>query len=75
MRQPRVHCGTNQLGMITNRKSASPRSFFHPGTPSSNTEAVHGTGIGPRDENELHVVAEIVETSHAYAPGASADSF
>ena len=29
---------------------------------------------GPRDENELHVVAAMVETSHAYATGANADS-
>ncbi len=29
---------------------------------------------GPRDENELRVVAAMVETSHAYATGANADS-
>jgi len=28
---------------------------------------------GPRDENELHVVAAMVETSHAYATGPNAD--
>ncbi|WP_459384590.1 luciferase domain-containing protein [Arthrobacter humicola] len=28
---------------------------------------------GPRDENELHVVAAMVETSHAYATGPDAD--
>jgi phospholipase/carboxylesterase len=30
---------------------------------------------GPRNEDELHVVARLVETSHAYATGASVDSF
>ncbi len=30
---------------------------------------------GPRDENELHVVAAIVATSHAYATGANVDRF